>query len=173
MGGFNEDFGSTPEKLRDTLRTSVMRSRIEDRPPPQPRRAPVKRWLPRYWLTRLYLVSSLLTSLATVLLSPGPLHHALAETGTGTWLAACVALLCLAGLADVVVNDLLPAPCAARWLRDHRHLVFNGIALGLLGMGYAVVRARGWSPDLITYLADVAVAVALAPLDLLARHREG
>lgn len=170
----DQDLGHSPDALRATLRTSKIRSKIEDKPLPPMKAPPIRRYLPRYWLTRLYLVASLITGLATVLLNDdSPLHGVVAGTRTGQGLGATVALLCILGLADVVINDLLPYGYSARWLKDRRHLVYNGIALGLLGIGYAVVRVRGWSPALITYSADFAVAVAVAPLDLFARHREG
>jgi predicted membrane channel-forming protein YqfA (hemolysin III family) len=123
---------------------------------------------PRYWLTRLYIALSVLAMNLATYLEPGALA---APCTTGWVLAGILCGLGLIGVLDVIINDLMPDRFTLPAVKEHRHLVYVGMALATLGMAYAIVRAEGWTSMLIVYGVDFAAALAVAPLDLFARHR--
>lgn len=131
--------------------------------------------MPRYWFARLYLAASVLVNIVVTWLEPAALTaRAVAATGPVGWI--CVWTLggvALVGLADVLVNDIAPArwrlPTAHRW----RHLVYMALALGEVSITYVITANLGFTPLLFVYLTDAAAAVAIAYLDVFARHREG
>lgn len=169
-----ENLGRTPEALAATLRTSKLTSAIFDRPlppmaDPEPPRARARA---RYWLTRLYLSSSLvLTSIVIYLLPTSPTASTLRATEHGITILGFLLAFALLGVADVILCDLFTR-CPVRLTRDHRHWIYNGQALAILALVFVLVKGIGWSPILLAFADKLVAALIVAPLDLFARHRE-
>jgi hypothetical protein len=129
--------------------------------------------MPRYWLVRMYIALSVLTNVLIICSEPHALaHRVVASSGVLGWLCVgALGLLACLALADVVVNDLLPAhinlPVARRW----RHLIYMLLALGLVSITGVIVAAIGPTTLLLTFWLDASVSVAIAFFDLFSRHR--
>lgn len=165
----DRDFGKSPESMSATLRASKLTSELFDtplRPPPPPR------FLPRYWMTRMYVALSIMANCIVAYLEPQSLTAMVLRTNPTGW--ACLGILfalAVTALVDVAINDLLPQGYYLRWTRDQRHWIYVLMALFTMGLTYAIVREKGFTALLLAYWVDAAIAVAIAPLDLFARHR--
>lgn len=165
-----ENLGRTPEALAATLRTSKITSGLFD--PPLPPMPEPRRGLARYWLTRLFLSSSLMLTALVIYLLPGsPVTAALHTVKHGVVILGFVALFAFLGVTEVLLNDLIPR-CRSYLTRDHRHWIYNGQALSILALVYVLVKGMGWTPILLVFADKLVVALLVAPLDLFARHRQ-
>lgn len=129
--------------------------------------------LPAYWLVRLYLSLSLVILTGTALFQPGTRLHRLVEVaGAGFWVAALMALCCLAAL-DAIINDLLPDRWQMRWAKDRRHIVYMLMSGGAALMAFEFYKQAGISTGAFLHLVlSASVAVAVAVADLFARHKK-
>lgn len=135
--------------------------------------------LPRYWITRLYVALATLAAIVATWLEPDALSHRLiSNTGDQGWaLVWILALVSIAAVVDVVVNDLLPERFHLRATMRRRHLIYIALAVGIFCMSYAfLVGAAGadgawFRPLVLPYWLNGAVAAAVAFLDLFQRHR--
>lgn len=165
------NLGRTPEALAATLRSSKLTSELFDPllPAPEPRWG---RGRARYWLTRLFLSSSLLlTAIVIYLLPDAPVMLTLRATKHGLTILGFLAGLALLGVVDVILNDMAPR-CRIQLTRDHRHWIYNGQALAILALAFVLVRGMGWTPILLALVDKLVFALLVAPLDLFARHRQ-
>ncbi|WP_395055179.1 hypothetical protein [Polaromonas sp.] len=126
----------------------------------------------RYWMTRLYLATNVLAlALAAVFDSSTLAHRVLIESGAaGMWAMQALAVVAVVGLADCLVNDLLPDRFILRWSFRHRHLVYMALALGLVSISYITAKNYGPSTVHVFYMLHAAFATFVAFFDLFARH---
>jgi len=131
--------------------------------------------LPRYWVTRLYVALSTVTTIVVIWSEPEALTHRLiSQSGSpGWWLVGLLAVIALIGVVDVVVNDLLPEHIRLDCAKRYRHLIYAALSMGLVCMCFVFVAGSGgWFRPLLTpFLTDAAFAALIAFLDLFQRHR--
>jgi hypothetical protein len=131
--------------------------------------------LPRYWITRLYVALSALTSILVSWLEPQALTHKLIDaSGRQGWaVVAILAAICLVAIADVIVNDLLPDQFKMVATKRHRHLIYIALAMGIFCTSYVFVAGDGsrFRPLVLPFWLDGFIAAAVAFLDLFQRHR--
>ncbi len=121
------------------------------------------------WMTRLYLSASVVVTAVIALADPTSQHRQAIEGGnafiTGGGIASMVGLLlvALAGIADVVINDLLPSRFSITCTHRHRHVLFMLMAIGQASMMWMLVHGAGeveWV--LARYVVDALAGVAIA-----------
>lgn len=127
-----------------------------------------------YWFTRLYVAVSVLLKLAVSLLdTSSSLHPLLAESGQHVLFAVTLlVILCVVCVLDTAFNDLTSPRVHLPVLRQYRHATFMLMGLGLMSIVSAICAARGFSLLTLVFVVDAAAAVAVAFLDLFARHRK-
>lgn len=132
--------------------------------------------LPRYWITRMYVAASVLASVAVIWWEPHTLTHRLiSQSGAaGWWLVALLAVVAGAGIVDVIVNDILPDRFHLLCIKQRRHLLYIGLAMGEASLCFVFAMGEGgwWRALLLPFLLDAAVAALVAFLDLFQRHRQ-
>ena len=127
----------------------------------------------RYWLARQYAAASTLVTFAIAFLAPNSLNaQAVEAAGSGSWLfVGAMAALSLAALIEAAIAAFVPGR-RCEFLRDRRHTLFMGIAIGQLCTGYLVL---SYAPDsawlLLRFSLDASVATGIAFFDLFARHQ--
>jgi hypothetical protein len=131
--------------------------------------------LPRYWVTRLYVALSSFASIVVIWNEPEALTHRLiSQSGApGWWLVGLLAVVAVAGIVDVVINDLLPDHYRLECAKRYRHLIYVALSMGLACMCFVFVAGSGgWFRSLVTpFLIDASFALFIAFLDLFQRHR--
>ena len=131
--------------------------------------------LPRYWMTRLYVALSTLTSILVSWFEPTTLTHRLiSQSGEQGWaMVGLLAIVCLLAILDVVVNDLLPTRFAFAAAKRYRHLIYIALSMGIVCMSYVfIVGEGGWfRPLVLPFWVDASFAAFVAFLDLFQRHR--
>ena len=130
--------------------------------------------LSRYWLTRLYLACSILSPLFITWLEPEAITHRLInESGAlGWYMALALGIVCVVGIVDVIINDILPDRYQLLCAKRHRHLIYMAMSIGTFSMLYMYVAVGGHIRWLILPGAvDGTVAAVVAVLDLFNRHR--
>jgi hypothetical protein len=129
--------------------------------------------LPRYWLGRLYVILSVLTNVTIINFEHLSLGHTvLTRTGPSGWvLLHIIGALALLGLADVVINDILPQrivlPFAIRW----RHLIYMALSVALASLMFVITAIYGNSAVNFVLGLDMAMAASIGVLAPFARHR--
>lgn len=131
--------------------------------------------LPRYWITRLYVALSSLTSIAVIAWEPEALTHRLiTQSGPpGWWLVGFLAVVAAVGIVDVVVNDMLPDRFHLRCAKRSRHLIYVALSMGLMCLTYVFIAGGGgwWRALAMPFWIDAVFAALVAFLDLFQRHR--
>lgn len=131
---------------------------------------------PRYWMTRLYIASSILVSCIITWSEPLSLSHRAVSRGAPwgwAWMAF-LATLALLALADVIVNDLMPPRFDMPTVLRLRGLLLMALALGLVSQSIVISKyVNGFSSAMGYYWLNAAFAVTTAFLDTFYRHREG
>ncbi|WP_295855907.1 hypothetical protein [uncultured Xylophilus sp.] len=128
---------------------------------------------PRYWHTRLLLALSVLVSIYICWREPDSLgHRIIVRSGSEGWICvAALAAVALAALADIFVNDILPARVTLCAVMSRRHLVYMAMAVGLMSLCYVVADEEGWTELLLHYGLLAAFSAHIAFTDLFHRHR--
>ena len=129
---------------------------------------------PRFWLSRLIVVLEVLFIVVGVSwFEPLSLTaRALNASGPLAWvLLVILAVFCVASIADVIINDLMPARFALRFVLRRRHLSLMGISLMLAMISVLIVVAQGFTVLLFAYWLNAIFAAALAFIDAFARLR--
>jgi hypothetical protein len=131
--------------------------------------------LPRYWITRLYVALSGLTSILVCWLEPEALTHKLIDaSGDQGWvMVGVLAVLCVIAICDVLVNDLLPDRYELAMPKRRRHLIYIALAMGIFCMSYVFVAGENstFRPLVLPFWLDGSIAAGVAFLDLFQRHR--
>lgn len=132
--------------------------------------------LPRYWITRLYVALSTLTTIAVIAWEPEALTHRLiTQSGPpGWWLVGILAAVAIVGIVDVVVNDMLPDRFHLRCAKRSRHLIYVALSMGLMCLTYVFIAGGGgwWRALAMPFWIDASFAALVAFLDLFQRHRQ-
>lgn len=126
-----------------------------------------------FWLTRHYVALSTLVTFAIAATTPASINaHAINAAGPlGWWAVAGLAAISFVALAESFISAFVPS-WSCRFLRNRRHTLFMGMALGQLCLGYAVIVYSPSSTGLMLRLTlDATMATAVAYLDLFARHK--
>lgn len=113
---------------------------------------------------RFYVSASVGVTAAIAGWDPYSQHRfAMSEDGLGGLIAiSLLAALSLAGLFDVVINDMLPERFSMLYTHRHRHVVFMLMALGQIALIFALVRSDELRPAAARYLLDGAVCAWVA-----------
>ncbi|MDN4590250.1 hypothetical protein DBA29_17305 [Xenophilus aerolatus] len=131
--------------------------------------------LPRYWITRLFVACSTVATILVIWWEPEALTHRLiSQSGAqGWWLVGLLACVAVLGVADVIVNDILPDRISIAWVKRRRHFVYIGLAMGLMSMTFVFVAGDGgwFRPLVLPFWVDAFFAALVAFLDLFQRHR--
>ena len=127
-----------------------------------------------YWSLRLFLGLDILTSAWITWQDPLTRTATLINaSGPVGWLVlmviAAAALVCV---IDVLVNDFAPACYTLPGLHDNRHIGLMGMAIGSASIAGVIALSEGWTPILLKYWLDAAMACATAFLEMFARHRK-
>lgn len=130
--------------------------------------------LPNYWSIRLYLSLSVLILALTTIFDPARLAYRIiaASGAAGFWCILGLACLSLCAVIDVVVNDLLPDHCCLHCTERYRHLVYMGLALGLMSTAFVIAQHVGLASLHAELVLESSIAAALAFIDLYQRHRQ-
>lgn len=132
--------------------------------------------LPRYWVGRLILLLEVLVSLLAVCWfeDRSLAAQAIRVNGeAGSLLVLIAAAGCFVGIADVIVNDLMPARYEMPTAKEWRHYGFGGIGLSLTAIGMVVVYTHGFSVLALSYWLNAGFAGALMFFDVFARLQQG
>ena len=129
----------------------------------------------KFWLSRLII--SLEVLVLVVVISwwePQSLTgRAIAASGHHAWLLlAALGGCCLVAIADVVVNDMMPARFSLKTALRWRHLGFMGMALLLGVISVVVVVAQGFTTVMFAYWLNAVLAVGVTFLDAFHRLRQ-
>lgn len=129
--------------------------------------------MPRYWMSRLILCWEVFV--VVVLSSWGDdasrTAKAIDATGAYGWtLIIALFFVCLIGIADVIVNDVLPPRFSFVSAMHWRHLNLMAMALILAALGVLVVYAIGFTTLLFVYWLNASLAAWLTFLDIFDRH---
>lgn len=129
---------------------------------------------PRFWLCRIYLCLSVLTTASIGLADPTGKHYeSMSSDGVGgagafAWLAAA----CVVGLVDTIGYDLLRSRrCIPTFLRRFRFLWLMVLAVGVLSLAVPQTKWSGVEPVVFRYLLDCFFALACTIGDLTTRVR--
>lgn len=88
---------------------------------------------------------------------------AVSEDGFGGLIGiTLLGVLALAGIVDVVVNDILPSRYSLKVAHRYRHVVFMLIAIGQVALVLALARAMDLKPSVGRYILDASMAAWLA-----------
>lgn len=133
-------------------------------------------WRSNHWLARsIVALEVLFALLAVAWFEPRSMtHESIVATGPAGWvLVLGAAFCCLVALADVLVNDLMPARFELRLTRAYRHAGFMGLAIQLSILGVLVATTFGFSTLLLVYWLNAAFAASVAFFDIFDQHRKG
>lgn len=126
-----------------------------------------------YWMTRLYIAMSVMLKLAISTLDVvSPLHAALMPGHRVLLPLSGLCALCVVAVVDVAANDLTSPRVHLPLLREHRHVTFMLMGLGLMSIVSAISATQGFCLSALMFVVDAAAAVAVAFLDLFARRRK-
>ena len=122
---------------------------------------------------RFYVSASVGVNAAIAGWDPYSQHRfAMSEDGYGGLIAmTALALLALAGMADVLINDVLPERYSLQCTHRHRHVVFMLIAIGMVALILALVMLRDIKPVAARYLVDAIAATWIAVRGVLDHAR--
>lgn len=128
----------------------------------------------RKWLARTIVALDLLVSCAIVFTEPASLLHSIVTKAgpTGKFALAALALVALAALIDVLVNDMLPQKYVLQCAIRHRHLIYMLISLGCLSMVFVIIKVYGPTVILLHYLLVAGAATIIALFDVVDRVKE-
>lgn len=126
-------------------------------------------------LFRAYIAGSTLVTAAICSLEPDGLpYQIIASTGQAGWVAlSFMSAVALWALADVFVNDVMPANFYLHAAMRQRHLTYMGLALGLMSLAYVFTARNGWSAISLRPIFDATFAAGVAFQDLFQRRRRG
>ena len=123
-------------------------------------------------LLRIYVAFSILFS--TLAFTFEPLTRAgISNIATQTpdiWLWSAIALCSLAVL-DIIINDLAPDKYSLELTYNYRHLIYMFLGVLSFSISIAVAKTYGGSFQLCRLWLDGGIAVVVAFLDILGRHR--
>lgn len=125
---------------------------------------------PRFWLTRLYVCASALTTVAMGLYEPSslPVNH---ETIGGISAILFLSVAGFVGLADTIGHDLMGRrECTFQKLRRFRFLWLMALATCLTAMLLPAARWSASDPTHARFALDALAALALAVLDIQTRR---
>jgi hypothetical protein len=165
------------EDLREALRQCQEEKLVErlrtDNATKDLRAAHWRMHLPRYWLGRLYVVLSVLTNISIFNFVDVSLGHAvLQRTGTPGWIALYItAGIALLGMADVIINDILPHGIVLTFALRWRHLIYMALSLSLASLMFLITAIQGNSVINFVFGLDMAMAASIGILTPFARHR--
>ena len=130
--------------------------------------------LPAFWLTRLYLASSVLIfSCIGTFDTASIVHRSILGSGPeGFWCLVALGGLSFFSLLDVVINDLMPPCFYLRFIERNRHLVYMGLSVGITSTAYVIAVHSGLVSIHARLALESFIAAALAFLDLFYRHRK-
>lgn len=140
--------------------------------PQAPRRQQTR--LPRYWLGRgMFLLQVLVGFVAVSWYEPRSMSAVAIDAAgpVGWFLVLAMAAGCLVGLADVIVNDLLPERFELPTAKNWRHIGLGLIGLSLAAMAFVIAFSAGFSILVLAYWMNAGFALALMLLDVFARLR--
>ena len=125
---------------------------------------------PRFWLTRLYVCTSVLVTAAMGAAEPA--HKVLnPDTFGGISAIMCLVAFGLAGLLDTIGHDLMGRrECTFTKLRRYRFFWLMGLATGLTALLLPAARWGAPEPTLARYALDAVAALVLAALDIQTRR---
>lgn len=153
------------EKLIERLRTDAAFEDLRD----------ANRTLsfPRYWLGRMYVVLSVLTNMGFIYFEEQSLgHRVLVKLEPAGWVVLhIIAGLALLGLADVIVNDILPKRFSLRFTARWRHMIYMALSLCLASLMFLITAIYGNSAVNFALGLDMAMAASIGMLTPFARHR--
>lgn len=125
---------------------------------------------PRYWHARFWLVVAVLAQLVAIRQEPQSYAHKLIERTDGGWYwVGLLAGVALWGVADVVVNDMLPDGITLPGER-RRYLAYLAICMGLVSL-CGVLLSDGWTPIVLSYAALAGWSLHVAFSEMLHFHR--
>lgn len=117
------------------------------------------------WIARLYVSASVLVTGLIAAFDPESQHReVLMSSGELAGSLALIMLIgvALAGIVDVAINDWLPARFDLPWTHRHRHVVYMLLAVGQVGLVFALVHGGDIRPVITRYALDALMAVLIA-----------
>ncbi|MDP3228532.1 MAG: hypothetical protein Q8N13_11225 [Acidovorax sp.] len=126
------------------------------------------------WIARLYVSASVLVTGLIAAFDPDSQHReVLLSSGElpGSVALALLIAVALAGIIDVAVNDWLPPQFDLPWTHRHRHVVYMVLAVGQVGLVFALVHGGDVRPVVARYALDAAMAVLIAGYGILDHYR--
>jgi hypothetical protein len=128
------------------------------------------------WIARFYVSASVLVTGLIAAFDPDSQHReVLMSSGDLVGVLAMTMLIAvaLAGIVDVAINDWMPARFDLPWTHRHRHVVYMVLAVGQVGLVYALVRGGDIKPVIARYALDAAVAVLIAGYGIWDHYKSG
>lgn len=128
------------------------------------------------WIARLYVSASVLVTGLIAAFDPDSQHRdVLMSSGDLPGSLALILLIAvaLAGIADVAINDWLPARFGLPWTHRHRHVVYMVLAVGQVGLVFALVRGGDIRPVISRYALDAVMAVLIAAYGIWNHYKCG
>lgn len=122
---------------------------------------------------RFYVSASVAVTAAIAGWDPYSQHRfAMAEDGYGGLIAmSLLGLIALAGIVDVLINDVLPDRYSMRCTHRHRHVVFMLLAIGQVALVLALVKSGDLKPSASRYVLDAFMAAWIAVIGVLDHAR--
>lgn len=122
---------------------------------------------------RFYVSASVAVTAAIAGWDPYSHHRfAMAEDGYGGLIAmSLLGLLALAGIVDVLINDVLPDRYSMRCTHRHRHVVFMLLAIGQVALVLALVKSGDLKPSAGRYVLDALMAAWIAVIGVFDHAR--
>lgn len=126
------------------------------------------------WLVRFYVSASVAVTAFVAGWDPTSQHRrVMLEDGHGGAVAIfLLAAFALAALVDLLINDLLPERFSLRCTHRHRHVVFMLMAIGQVGLLFALAAQRELRPSAARYLLDALVAIVVAVAGVRDHYRQ-
>lgn len=127
----------------------------------------------RFMIARLYVAISILISVFSVLIEPVAVHSkAVTPIMLPMALFYSAVFVCVLALLDTFINDILPNKYHFKQAFAYRHLIYMSLALISFSLSAGLLITYGGSIFVGKLWLDSFVAVAVAILDIFARHRK-
>lgn len=130
----------------------------------------------RYVIARLYVVLSIITTLIIAIFQPGSIYvNSIKQLvpEENMFVLGIVAIISIATILDIIVNDFMPNKYRIMFLYNKRHLFFMSLAMGMYSMAAEIILTEQSSFVLLRLWLDGFIAAIVAVLDIFARHGRG